>query len=599
MSNIIEAEIETIVNEITEISDLRKEYLFSLVCYKYYYNSGRLDKKDYKGCFADGKDDGGIDIITTEENDDQTRFILIQGKMVSDISKQEVVDIFTKIHQTKIDFDTYTTGRLNDRLKRIYKEKLDSVIDKVPLFTFILFTTASPSLDTRIKIRQRLDEIDIKRLYDIQVIYKDEIEKQIENIKEPKRFVAEDKIKISKADGVLKNGDNGILVNIMARSLRDLYDRHKDAGLFEQNFRYFITNKRIDDNINLTLSKKRQMFWFMNNGIIIACKDFRPDVDNVKLYDFSIVNGCQTTTLIGQDKSPHQNEDFVLPCKIVKPLKDEDFDQFVADIAEASNSQKPISDRDLKSTKREQRILQKQLSESEPKVYLNIKRGEKLLSPAKKKQLIGEWQCLPNDLFGQFILSFHFQQPGTARSSKRSIFSSPATYDKIFVKRKFDKANIVDILKLDQYYYTYFLNAASFTDTFSDPDQQSVALNGRFIILAILGFILKVERGLINLKTIRSSEDWEKEISKDELTGPLFIDNLPDDFTTILNSMFTDFIMELALCYKNTEKQKKSVSNFFKLDTTYRDTILKYIVDQYRIPLKRKYLDTYLKLFSI
>ncbi|MGA2435364.1 MAG: hypothetical protein ABSG25_08765 [Bryobacteraceae bacterium] len=42
--NIIEKEIETIKSDIPRISKLNTEYIFSLVCYKYYYNKGLYNR---------------------------------------------------------------------------------------------------------------------------------------------------------------------------------------------------------------------------------------------------------------------------------------------------------------------------------------------------------------------------------------------------------------------------------------------------------------------------------------------------------------------------------------------------------------------------
>jgi len=594
MSEIIQSEIEDARVSVPVLSDLSDEYIFSLVCYKYFYNDGRLDRKDYFTCFADGKNDGGIDIVTTDEANEQVRFILIQGKMITEISnKQDFVDIFTKMNQTVRDFEELRTSQYNKKLKRIYKENLDSIIDKGPVFSLVLFTAAKPSKEQREKIQEKVDTTDELKNYEISIFYKDDIEEQIGNIKEPKQFVREGQIKISNEAGMIRYGDSGILVNISGLSLRDLYDKYRESGLFEQNFRYFIRNKRIDDNIKESLKNKRDIFWFMNNGIIIACEDFWPDGDNVKLFNFSIINGCQTATLIGEYKGKNEAVDFVLPCKIVKPPEGKVYEQFVSDIAESSNSQKPISDRDLKSNRVEQRSLQRQLMKSKPEIYLWIKRGEKLLPPAKKKQL-HDWQCLTNELFGQIILSFHLQQPGTARNSTRTIFSSPSTYENIFVKRKYDELNIIELLKLNQY-YTDFLNRKDF----GDVAEESVGVNGRFIMLAIVGFMIKEKRGIIDAKRIASAEEWEREISKDEITGRLFVENLPDDFEAILDSLFYGIVAEIADFYKTREGEEKSVSNFFKSDQKYRDVILKRIVSRYyNTPMKKKELDRYLELFS-
>ena len=77
------------------------------------------------------------------------------------------------------------------------------------------------------------------------------------------------------------------------------------------------------------------------------------------MWDFSIVNGGQTTVLIGD----HLNgqKDIAIPCKIIK---DENI-EFLSQVAKASNSQKAISCVDVYANNPEQKhlknLLEKQI----------------------------------------------------------------------------------------------------------------------------------------------------------------------------------------------------------------------------------------------
>jgi hypothetical protein len=597
MNNLIENEIQDLKEDLPKFSHLSDEYLFSFVCFKYFYNDGRLDYKDYSDCFVDGKLDGGIDLITVDESDEQVRLVLIQSKLISQLkNKQDVIDMFTKMDQTFRNFQEYKYAKYNKRLKRIFKDKLAFVEDQMPIYEFDLFLSVSIDKNRKNEINRSIEDIEELNKYQIRAFYKEEIEEQIRNVKEPKYFISEGKIKFEKKDGIIEYGDNGLLINISSNSIRDLYDKYRDKGLFEQNFRYFIRNKRIDDSINDSLKKKRGEFWFLNNGIIIGCKDFVPDGYYIRLYDFSIINGCQTATLIGEYRGKNEGEEFFLPCKIVKPIEEGQFYSFIADIAEASNSQKPISDRDLKSNRREQRELQKELKKEDQKIYVEKKRGEQLVSPAKKKQL-KKWQYLKNDLYGQIILSFHLQSPGTARSSKKRIFSVTDVYDKIF-KRKIDKNNVIDLLKLHSFYIDY-LNGKKPED-YATPEQESVTTNGTLVILAITGFMIKVKKGLINLKKISDEEEWEREITEDNLEGKIFKDLSEDVIEERLNGFFSEIIEDLEHLYKDREAEEKTVSNFFKTDLKYRNVILRRFINRYytKGAYKEKFRDYYLDIFT-
>ncbi|MCD6475126.1 MAG: AIPR family protein, partial [Anaerolineaceae bacterium] len=239
-------------------------------------------------------------------------------------------------------------------------------------------------------------------------------------------------------------------------------------------------------------------------------------------------------------------------------------------IAEASNSQKPISDRDLKSNLREQRELKKILKQEDPKIYLEIKRGEGIL----RKRNLENWQKVKNDYLGQLILSVLLQQPGTARSSKRKIFADNSFYNRIF-KRRQDKDTIVDILKLSDL-YNKFVNHTDFSEIPSN-----VAKNGKLSILAILGFLIKHKRGYINLKLDTSSLDWVSDVIIDNLDGYLFDPNRPDNFEKILFSIFNQIVRTLSTLYTSIGDQETSVTNFFKTDKKYHSIILERIKSEY------------------
>ena len=591
----LQKEINIILEDFPKLKNLKEEDLFSLVCLKYFYQPEYFTYTHYKECFVDGKSDGGIDMVVVSDMDNYSSSLsLIQCKFISGISNiQDIVDIFTKIEQTYNDFLNNKTSKYNQRLKRILKDKLDYIEDIDNIIEFSLFISVDVEKDKKEKIEEQIKRINSLDEFLITINYLDDILDQIENVNSPKKFVDQDKIKINKEDGFLKFNEQGLLVNISSNSLKDLYDRYKSKGLFEQNFRYYIKNKKIDDKITNSLQRKRDDFWFLNNGIIISCSDFKTDGDNIKLWDFSIVNGCQTTTLIGDYKGKNEHENFYLPCKIVKSKSnnEDEFSRFMSEIAEASNSQKPISDRDLKSNRPEQRNLQKSLKEEDPKIYLEVKRGE------QPKKSIENWQKIKNDELGQFILSFNLQQPGTARSGKRKIFSTDKTYRSVFL-RTTSKENIVDLLKLKDFYQTY-VDKQLKEDKFVDLDQESVARNGKFMIMSLIGLFIKHKKKLISFSEFSKDSNWSENLEEDNLTGKIFNDDYSnDDFHDKLNGLFQLIIMELSNLYKQREKEEKNVSNFFKTDAKYHRIIIKHFIDSifnnnYRI----KEVNSYMEIF--
>lgn len=85
-------------------------------------------------------------------------------------------------------------------------------------------------------------------------------------------------------------------------------------------FKIFYKKRDIDSSINETISRNPETFWFKNNGITIICDDFIVDGKQIKLKDFSIVNGGQTTTLLHKSKEINKENDLYLPCKIIRTM---------------------------------------------------------------------------------------------------------------------------------------------------------------------------------------------------------------------------------------------------------------------------------------
>jgi len=574
MSDLISNEINQLTLDIPKLREYGQDYLFSALCLKYFLLDGYIGFRDFKSSFVDGKNDGGIDLITIDDSGEKPRLIFIQGKYITNLNNtQEIVDIFTKMDQTINDFKNNKYSGYNERLKRIYIQNFELVKDQNPdLPQLILFIDVEIDENKREWVKNRLASINDS--YEITIIDHNQIEEQIELINNPLSSVTEDKIEWSKDDGKLAYGDDGLLVNVYANSVRRLYLKHKDKGLFAQNFRYYIRNKKIDDSVNTTLQKRRNDFWFLNNGIIIGCEDFQIDGTNIKLFDFSIINGCQTTSLIGDYSGSNEGEDFKIHCKIVK--SSQHGQNFVAEIAEASNSQKPILDRDLKANYPEQQKLKKALEGNVPPVFLEVKRGQ----PKPNKKGKEDWQFIRNDVLGQLILSFLFQQPGTARSNKQKIFADIQTYNKIF-RRNPDTGMLVDLLKVTSYYKTYCEKKLT-EGTAIDED---VLNNSEKTVIALIGFIVKVKRKLVDYRKFRNSDDWETELSKDDLTGS-FLDESSDKFERTLEGLFTMLNKLIFDTFKKAESDSKGVSNFLKLDSKYRDLIL---VDF----IQSKYLNDY------
>ena len=400
------------------------------------------------------------------------------------------------------------------------------------------------------------------------------IERKIEENITDLQTVNYEKIRIDNANNCLKyetEKTKGVLVNLSSISLISLYNKYASKGLFDLNIRKYINNKTVDAGINNTLDNDRPEFWFLNNGIIIACDSFDIDGNTINLEKFSIVNGGQTTYLIGNYKGTNSNE-FYIPCKIVCSKDPKYTLKFYSKIAEATNSQKPIFQRDIKSNSNEMKRLQTMLEDND--IYLEIKRGK---VTTKKKY---DYK-IKNDELAQLSMSFVYQKPGTARSGKKEIFENPAYYNQIFMqnydKDPCRKAFIIDLIKLN-YRYNQLSNKII---EGLDPSEKEVFKNAKQMLFGILGALYRI------LNQDLSSQNLINDISI--IRGQTFVYNSfisnyhGDDLDEKIINLITIIVQCLTENYVECANRNEcsSVSNFFKTDKKYQENILLNFIKDY------------------
>ncbi|MDB8564153.1 AIPR family protein [Turicibacter sanguinis] len=439
---IIKHELKKIIEFSEKIGEsLSEEQAFNFLILQYFYfNGSDISSKwvDIKSCITDGPNDGGIDFVYFDE--DNSKIIIGQNKCVKQMSVNESLNEFNKVLRTIKDFELQKTGSYNNRLKEVLQDSLDRLTDEN--IGNIEFVFSCSSALNKNKVIEKIMSNESHMIEQITLNAIEDIETRIELFQSIINKVSEAKLKLDKPKNFLSyQSENmeGIFVNISSKSLTKIYNKYKDKGLFDLNIRKYIRNKLVDDSITDTIRNNSENFWFLNNGLTIACDEFSLDGDNIRLYDFSIVNGGQTTNLIGKSNT---EKEFFIPCKIVRNLDGND-ENFFSKIAEATNSQKPIQSKDLKSNSPEMRRLKALLKDY--KIDLEIKRGDKKLPSSYTK--------IKNDELAQIILSFVNQKPGTSRSSKNSLFSNNKYYSLIF-KQPYHKSDekkkfLVDLIDLN------------------------------------------------------------------------------------------------------------------------------------------------------
>lgn len=562
---------------------LTDEFLFTIDVVDLFYYKRNIGQVDIKNGFTDGSNDGGIDFIYS----DGTTMYLIQGKSSGNLKIEDIKGVFYKMAETVSNFDNWKYDKYSKSLQTAFKNKYDDLDDdkniELVLFTKTEFT------DSLKKKFQEFAKEEVMSDYTISMYDAKDIESREAALFQGADLVKDDSVQIYPDEGHSKNilhyGEDGIIVNIKATSLKNLYVKHADKGLFSYNLREHITQKSVDQGIEDTIKQNADKFWFYNNGVIIGCSDYIVDGNKIKLYGFSIINGAQTTTQIGKSKLVDSDHDFAVVCKIVRAKNSmKNDEEFIGRISEASNSQKPIKPRDLKSNAGEQKRMQMGAAKNKYPLAIEIKRGVK----PKNYKKVEKWQRVTNDYVGQLIYSCVFQRPGPARNSKTSMYSSAKLYKQLFM-RKYDYDCLYDLVRLGNE-YDIFLEKFS-ANPQSDINQVALAYNGKLSILATAIYLYKKQKGIIE----NASSDG---VHRDNVKGLLISDYPKDDLDSKLHNLFKFIIREMNKLYDQKKSSEKitSYSNFFKSEKLY-DLILRDFdeLDDY----DKEKLEQFMEVFSL
>ena len=593
MSNIITKERKDMMKQILEENNIdgnkTTPFLWSLCCVDYIFYNGNIRVKDIKKYWTDGSGDGGIDYIYCKDNSNE--IYLIQGKSETNISfksiktaVREITDTIKAFDSGKVDVNKNHYKRINGPYKSLINDKRRKNITIVIMTETELKDEVRNQVEIWKKDNKEFDEFKLL-IYDFNNI----LEKVI-NVSTGEKTVEKGSLECvdSKFLEYSYGKNTGIIISIKAKSLRDLYEKEKnDTGLFGYNLRKKIRDNRIgvDEKIEKTIKEEKNSFWFRNNGITIACEKYKIDNNILSLTKFSIINGAQTATIIGEIDKEYIEEDFSIVCKIVKSPGSLNND-FVKDIAIASNSQKEIDSRDLRANSYEQILLQYKFGKNEYPLAVSIKRG---VIPFNYKKVKQSWQKIDNKKLGQIILSAWLQKPGTARNEPNLIFTD--LYNDIFNRKLVANYNynaLYDIVRLNDKYDKFRIEFTKQKDKEKRQekdgdkirklnDEIGVLRNSGFTVISIITYLIK--RKYFDLKRINGSknENW-KRFTKINIDTNLSLNYKNNDYDEKIKELFNEIVEKLFLLYSEEalrpDSRASNPSNYFKRDDIYRENII-------------------------
>jgi hypothetical protein len=340
-------------------------------------------------------------ITSPEELDDfaksnkylDVEFIFIQSKTSNSFDAKE---IGTFLGGVEFFFGSVSElPPVNDQIK-YNQEIMESIYNKSPLFKnknpllkLYYVTTGKWENDQYItsvanRHKRNLESLKLFQEVNIHFFGSDEIQSlyQFINNKISKEIVFPKKIALPEVSGV-QEAYIGILPAL--EYLKLITDDYNNIvkGLFYDNVRDYQgendVNKEIKDTI---LSGSQESFVLYNNGITIVAEEMKPVGDKISLFDYQIVNGCQTSYVLYENKN-RIGETLYVPIKIICLNRDSEIKN---NIIKANNRQTPVKIEELIAIT----AYQKKLEE----YYKSFPDKHKLYYERRDKQYNGDNEVL-------------------------------------------------------------------------------------------------------------------------------------------------------------------------------------------------------------
>ena len=388
--------------------------------------------------------DGGIDIFIEHEDGDEFFYDIIQVKY-AELAEQDIKQCFALMERTIRDYikdPKLVTLNLrevisNTNFDRTYKDKCNYYVVHKGNLNYAKALKKNEKIVT-------CNELEILR-------------KSLEYIAVPEEIIRADSFNNYILYEQKQNeSERAFLCNLNGYDLAKLNNKYTSTEigkniLFGQNLRDSLeTKSKTYEAMKNTIDNEPEKFWYYNNGITIIAEEFDVNknmyddslVDFVKINNFSIINGAQTTSSLGTylkeaeiDKDDNKIENikkvYVLTriLEVTKP-------QLRDNIAIYNNMQNPITSRDMVSNREEQRRLYEWLSTGEkPNIYVEIRRGSKKPTGLRLRK----HQSTTNEELAQIAFASFLRAPYMAKDKKKTLFNNDYSQEDYVINEDYHK----------------------------------------------------------------------------------------------------------------------------------------------------------------
>lgn len=199
------------------------------------------------------------------------------------------------------------------------------------------------------------------------------------------------------------------LGTIPAKTLVDIISDENGeiiSEIFYDNVRDYQGENKVNSEIARTLqSENKNMFFAMNNGVTIISEEIHDSRDSVEIEGYQIINGCQTSNVIFENKDELTDDVFVT----VRLISTSD-EAVMSKIIRATNRQTEVKEQDL--------IAFTDFQKSLEDYYLSTAQSHRLYYERRAKQFnkanIEKKRIVDKNIQIKAFTSFFYERPDMA-----------------------------------------------------------------------------------------------------------------------------------------------------------------------------------------
>lgn len=381
--------------------------------------------------------DDHIDIFFEEEDLDDRHYHIVQVK--NECLQPSKIEVCFQMMESSIKLYLKKNKEINRNLRKIIGETDFCDAFKKNVTYYVVHTG-----ETNYVRNQRSNQFVItkKELDLLSDGTRNEcVPKELFTIDTMNNFIVNNYMDNPEVKSITDNIPKSLLCNFNGYDLAKLNNRYSNTVLgrnilYGQNLRESLSkSSKTYDRMFETIDKEPELFLYYNNGITILSKGFdakpKEGKEQIELTNFSIINGAQTTSTLGaylkeaeilgdNEKIENLKKVHVLTKIYEINSKLPDHEKISENIKINTNTQTPLSSRDMVSIRKEQIKLQRRFIEdfSYPNIFIYIKKGEKVVDFPK----FLSHQQITNERLAQLTLCGYFKEPFSAKDKKSKLF---------------------------------------------------------------------------------------------------------------------------------------------------------------------------------